>query len=414
MDIFYFSSTLTPHLNPFIEELGLTEKLPFNIDKDMKCDLIVNEFFLSLIGPQSPSPQTWKTYAEQLSLFFRFLSSQGKNWRYVEHSDFLAYYRIRRVKDGPLKITARSWNLFSAASRRFYEWAVRKKYIAVVPFEYKEIYFSRNFSSKSKSAVATNISDKVREKDIKYITEEDFLERLLPVVTKTKLGTRNALFVRLLMRSGLRAIEAVTLKISMLPDPDEPRFRGRLTCPMKIVGKGQKERVVRVPKSWLRDARRYTEWERADAIGNWIDRHKFGNAPSDGHKDYFFLTEAGTPVCYSTMYAMMRKCGEKAGFNFSTHPHALRHSYAVYQLSAMIRKLLALKNNDRNTLGEVYRGMVQDPLRKLQKLMGHSSIESTFIYLDYSDELDDLSDISSDVELGGDADGYDDIGDCDV
>lgn len=399
-----------------MNELGLVDGMPYTLDKTFQFDVIVNKFFHSLVVPQSPSRRTWGTYAEQLSLFFRFLDSRGKTWIQAHNEDLKTYYRLRRISaDGQMKIiSARSWNVFVAAVRRFYEWAFRHGHIESIPFNYKEIASSSNGFSYGQSAIVTELSEKVREKDIKYMTEEDFNSRFLPMVTNTRNGMRNALFVRLLMRSGLRADEAVTLRVDMLPNPDNPTYAGRKTCPLAIIGKGDKERIVRVPKSWLRDAQRYIEWDQADAIENWKAKNPRKNSAKEGDCGFLFLTSTGTPVQYNSMYKMMRNAGEKAGFNFNAHPHMLRHSYAIYQLSAMIRQLIDSQRDRSGSTAEGYRRMVQDPLRKLQKLMGHADVNTTMIYLDYLEEAEDMIDVTDDEEGFASDDGYEDIRESDV
>ncbi len=359
-----------------------------------------------MVGPSSRGSATWRTYAEQLSLFFRFLDSRTLSWKDATQGDLLHYYRLRRVGEGEIKISARSWNVFVAASRRFYEWAVRNGHISVVPFYYREVKSGAAYADPGLSVISTDIHEKVRQKDVMFLTEEDFRVRLLPAVTETRHGIRNALFVRLLMRSGLRVSEAIGLKLSKLPDPDNPRYAGRKTCPMEVIGKGQKLRTVRVPKTWLRDTYRYIEWDREDAIEAWKQVHPKRNAREDGHNGYLFLTSTGTPVTYSAMYDMLRIAGAKVKFNFNAHPHMLRHSYAIYQLSAMIAALLQAEHKIGSSTSKAYQRMIQDPLRKLQMLMGHSSITSTFIYLDYVDDVDDITDVTLDKEGFDSEEGY--------
>lgn len=414
MDIYYFDGDRTPHLSHLIRELCLVKNLPFTVDEKFQCDTRVNDFFLALVVPQSPSPNTWGTYAEQLSMFFRFLSSRNTTWRDATQDDLRAYYRCRRVIDGPLNISSRSWNVFTAAVRRFYEWAKKNKHLAVVPFDLKEIKSGSPTAAYGATIETTDIRERDRKKDIKYMTEEDFRQRFLPVVTNTKEGIRNALFVRLLTRSGLRADEAVKLKLEALPDPDNTTYAGRKTCPLTVLGKGNKTRTVRVPKSWLRDAARYVAWDREDAVDRWKAAHPKGDAAKDGHLGYLFLTGKGTTVTYSAFYKMMRVAGRKSGFDFRSHPHMLRHSYAVYQLSAMIKVLLNTTKDAPSSTEAGYRGMVHDPLRKLQRLLGHSSIVTTFIYLDYVDDIDDMVDVTMDEEGFEPEDGYENVRASDV
>lgn len=383
--------------------------MPYTVDCDNCADPILNDFFLSLAAPGTRSSGTWSTYAEQLSLFFRFLKSRNKSWTDANQVDLRHYYRLRRIGKGNLKISASSWNVFTAACRRFYSWTVRNDHIPTAPFDFKDVPSGSDNATLAQTLTTTKLNERVGKRDIKYLTEEDFCDRLLPAVTRTRHAIRNALFVRLLMRSGLRADEAVNIKVSALPNPDDPKFAGRKTCSMQVLGKGQKKRTVVVPKSWLRDAQRYIEWDRADVVDRCKKKTKGKNVGRSGDNGYLFLTAKGTPVTYSAVYDMLRIAGEKAGFNFKSHPHMLRHSFAIYQLSAMIKALLSREQGCASSTENAYRRMIQDPLKKLQDLMGHSSITTTFIYLDYVDDIDDIADVTSDAEAFGSEDGYEDM-----
>ncbi|WP_076592152.1 tyrosine-type recombinase/integrase [Herminiimonas arsenitoxidans] len=397
MDIYYLKQDRTPHLAHLIEQLGLVDQQPFTIDINWQCDAVLNSFLRSLAAPGSPSPNTWRTYAEQLSLFFRFLIRREKTWRNASSEDWLVYYRLRRIQSGPLKISSASWNVFAAALRRFYEWAQQEGHVECVPFEYTTKMLAGPYLNQTSHTPSTNLKERSRNKDIKYMTEHDFLEIYLPRIMATKEGLRNALYVRLLFRTGLRAEEAVTIKLSMLPDPDSIFFNGLNTCPLTVLGKGNKERTVRVPKSWLRDVRRYIEWDRADAIKRRKACLIKGNTDIKD-EDFLFLTSLGRPATYSAFYKMMRVAGDVSGFSFKTHPHMLRHSYAIYTLSGMIRQMLTRQTVPVNSRSEAYKRMVYDPLRVLSRLMGHACVTTTFIYLDYVDEITDMIDISSDCE----------------
>jgi len=393
LDVYYFRANLTPQLSYLINELGISDGMPYTVDSENRCDQVLNEFFLTLAAPGTASSATWRTYAEQLSLFFRFLDGQKISWNLATQDHLLKYYRIRRIQNGPLKVSGRSWNVFVAACRRFYEWAVRNSYVVTLPFKYKEVRLNHDNGLSSRKVTTTNLKEKASRQDVKYMSEEDFSRRFLPSITNTRNGTRNALFVRLLMRSGLRVDEAVQLKTIDLPDPDNPKFASRLTCQMQIIGKGKKWRTVLIPKTWLRDVRRYIEWERADAIEK--KNTKFDNL-TDPDQGYLFLTEQGKPITYAGIYSILRSAGKRAGFDFKAHPHMLRHSYAIYQLSAMIKALLKMYDRTNLSNNNAYQQMIQDPLRKLQLLMGHASISTTFIYLDYVDDLDEITDVSLD------------------
>ena len=46
----------------------------------------------------------------------------------------------------------------------------------------------------------------------------------------------------------------------------------------------------------------------------------------------------------------------------------------------------------RKSKTNAYTELVQDPLRRLQRILGHASIETTQIYLTYIEEADELVD----------------------
>ncbi len=63
-------------------------------------------------------------------------------------------------------------------------------------------------------------------------------------------------------------------------------------------------------------------------------------------------------------------------------PHTLRHTFAVNMLSMLIREQIGAVFDPQDRHGATYRRILGDPLQKLQHLLGHASVTSTYIYLD--------------------------------
>jgi len=83
------------------------------------------------------------------------------------------------------------------------------------------------------------------------------------------------------------------------------------------------------------------------------------------------------------------------GVEIDVTPHMLRHAFAVHMLALLLREQVKYAaSGDAGQTGSVYRRLIGDPLLKLQRLMGHSRIESTYIYLDHLDESQAIIDVA--------------------
>jgi integrase/recombinase XerD len=157
-------------------------------------------------------------------------------------------------------------------------------------------------------------------------------------------GLRDRCVLELMHRYGLRVTETCELH---LRDVDwragEIRLRPEIT-------KGQREAVV------------YLDADSLALLANWKTiRRSFG-----ARSPYLFVcvraADRGSPLTRRAVYKMVRRRAHKAGIDRPVWPHMLRHSYATALLS------------DGFNIAEV------------QKLMRHSDIRTTAIYLEVRDE----------------------------
>jgi site-specific recombinase XerD len=81
---------------------------------------------------------------------------------------------------------------------------------------------------------------------------------------------------------------------------------------------------------------------------------------NENKSPYIFITNRGTPITTRTIHYIIARAGEEAGFDFSIHPHMLRHSAGFY-----------LANNGHDT-------------RAIQSYFGHASINHTVRYTELS------------------------------
>jgi len=139
----------------------------------------------------------------------------------------------------------------------------------------------------------------------------------------------------LVYQSGLRASEALSLKIGSLD------FGART---IKIMGKGQVEAVVPFSSQAARAIRAYLRCREESSLGP---------------ESSLFLSYRHRPLSYRQVYTRLKEYASQAAIANLT-PHTLRHSFCTHLLTS-----------GRN-------------LREIQLLARHKSIQSTQRYLDLS------------------------------
>ncbi len=441
------SVSLTPSALDVVERAGLIDGMPFILMDDGSYDLDLNRFFRACPGMGARSPNTWRAYARDILVWARFLSERrGRKtvWQADRH-DVLAFHRARRLSDAAFRISAASWNRSIAALDKLYRWAVEEGIISASPFSYG-VTLHRTAGSRAVLAVAANRSREraARRHDTRYIDlgryllfREVGLRGRLPDGSEDSAwhgrnGERNALFAELLVTTGLRLTEAGSLLLAELPGLPEPASR---SIPFDLPGpiaKGGRPRRIRIPRRVLALISDYVDLERtisaarskpsvpnplwwmpesgkaADTSGKRVrlDRLTPGErcraligAPGQAQHALLWLTEGGQPVPSATWEAAFRRACARCrsfGIEVEVTPHTLRHTFAVNMLSMLIREQIGTVFDPHDRHGAAYRRILGDPLQKLQHLLGHASITSTYIYLDSLAEAQELVDAAAD------------------
>lgn len=143
-------------------------------------------------------------------------------------------------------------------------------------------------------------------------------------------SARDTAIVIILYGCGLRISEALSLRISDVPLKDT----------IRIVGKGNKERIVPV----LSAAR--------EAVNKYVDLLPFELEDSEA----LFRGVRGGPLSARAIQKVMEQSRMQLGLPASATPHALRHSFATHLLEA------------------------GGDLRAIQELLGHASLGTTQAY----------------------------------
>ena len=148
-------------------------------------------------------------------------------------------------------------------------------------------------------------------------------------------GIRNKAIIEVLYGCGLRVSELINLKISNLFIQEEY---------LKVIGKGNKERIMPVGSVALKFIRIYLEEVRVH-----IDIR-------NGFEDYVFLSRLGSALSRVAVFNIVKDLAARAGINKSISPHTFRHSFATHLIEGGA------------------------DLRAVQEMLGHSSITTTEIY----------------------------------
>lgn len=159
-------------------------------------------------------------------------------------------------------------------------------------------------------------------------------------------GHRNRAMLEMLYSSGLRVSELVELKKSQIFT--EIGF-------LKIVGKGNKERLVPVGKDALKYLKIYQEEVRVH------------QKPTKGHEEFVFLNRRGQKLTRVMVFLIIKKIAEQAGIKKNISPHTFRHSFATHLIEggADLRAVQEMLGHESITTTEIYTHLDRDYLRQV-------------------------------------------------
>jgi integrase/recombinase XerD len=196
-------------------------------------------------------------------------------------------------------------------------------------------------------------------KDPAFLLEAPKLKRALPdilsfeeienVISQIDLskpeGGRNKAIVETMYSCGLRVSEVVNLKISNLHL--EVGF-------IRVIGKGNKERLVPVGKSAVKFINIYK---------NKIRVHIRAMA---GSEDILFLNNRGANLSRVMIFLIIKDLVKKAGIKKNISPHTFRHSFATHLIEggADLRAVQEMLGHESITTTEIYTHLDREFLRK--------------------------------------------------
>lgn len=185
---------------------------------------------------------------------------------------------------------------------------------------------------------ALNLENSEFKSELPSILTKEEIEKLRNVIIGEGMNDyRDRLIIELLYSSGIRASELLNLSEGLFDFAERE---------IKVVGKNKGERIVFYNKTTALYLDKYIEAKKT----------KFGE---DYKKDILFVNNSQNRLTDRSLRRIIGRIVNKTDIEKEISPHSFRHSFGVYM---------------------VQHGM---NLHYLQELMGHTSMESTKVYLEY-------------------------------
>jgi integrase/recombinase XerD len=213
-------------------------------------------------------------------------------------------------------ISARSQSRIISGIKAFYKYLIMEDYITADPTQLLE-------------------SPKIGMKLPDTLSIEEIDKLIAAIDLSTEQGERNRAMLEILYSCGLRVTELITLKLSNVSFVEG--F-------IKVIGKGNKERLAPIGKTALKYLTIYI-----NEVRNHQDIQK-------GHEDIIFLGRRGKQLTRVMIFTIIKQLAEKIGLKKKISPHTFRHSFATHLIQGGA------------------------DLRAVQEMLGHESITTTEIY----------------------------------
>ncbi|HXB12365.1 MAG TPA: site-specific tyrosine recombinase XerD [Bacteroidia bacterium] len=280
----------------------------------MNWNSALNGFKGYLRLEKSLSENTLEAYCHDIALLQSFLEEKGytippEKLELKNLQEFLAW-----VKD--MSIGPRSQSRIISGIRTFYKYLLQEDEIKQSPAELLEL---------------PRMPDRLPE-----ILSMEEIDKLIGAIDLSKPeGQRNKAMLETLYCCGLRVSELVGLHISDVSFDEEY---------VKVIGKGNKQRIVPLGKSAKKFIRIYLD----DVRCHLAIKKEAG--------DILFLNRNGAKMTRVMVFYVIRQLADKIGLNKSISPHTFRHSFATHLVEGGA------------------------DLRAVQEMLGHESITTTEMY----------------------------------
>ena len=273
----------------------------------------IDDFLEYLLVVRKHSDNTIINYRTDILEFNGFMNNNLLDVTKEDVNNYLKY-----LYDNKISKSSMARKLSSL--RTFYNYLIKKDIIGIN-------YFNMIKNPKKEASLP------------KFVKEDEIKEMFAIPDTRTWIGMRNLLIVRMLYATGLRVSELVNVKLDDINISDRT---------IRILGKGSKERIVVFGNNTK------------ECLEDYLNR---GRRQVDFHNSpYLFLNKDGNRLSQRYVRKIIDDIIFKASIEHHVSPHMLRHTFATGML-----------NNGAD-------------LVSVKDLLGHESLNTTSIYTHVSDE----------------------------
>lgn len=345
---------------------------PILLWDSMESCVPANQFFRHhLLRGAIGSRRSWPSMGRALYDFFSFLQPHELDWHDVDRGEaksLLASYRDYCLVTCELTPGTTRQRLHYIC--KFYEYALKEGWVQRLPFAYEErsvrrkTGFLAHVDASGGKTMAIDLMPRSHEAMPRFLSMAE-VKVLLAAVN----NPHHRMMIRLALYTGLRREEIATFPLAYVFDPDKARrternLRIRLD-PFDGSGmmtKGSKPREIYVSRQFMTELYRYVTKVRGERA-----------SLSKTSQKVLLLSQAGEPYGEDgkSLNRIIVQAGKRVGIK--VHTHMLRHTYATHTL-------ISLQRSPSNGL---------EPLVFVQRQLGHSSIQTTMVYLHLVNEMAD-------------------------
>lgn len=285
-------------------------------------DPVIEEFLIYLQRLRGLSERTLRAYRTDLGHWQRFLEAEGVGILEADSQLAGGFLLERRRK----KLSPAAVNRSLGALRGFYRFLMRTGKVEINPF--------------------SGLRCLKNPRTLPRVLKHSELRMLLNSLPDDFEGSRDRFIILLLYSTGCRAGEVLSLRRQVLAFSSD-RF--------KVLGKGNKERVVFLTKETQEARDRYLR----------LAQERFGVCAHG----LALVNRHGEPLTASMLSHLLKKRLSDAGIIRRVTPHTFRHTFATDILSngADIRQVQELLGHSRISTTQIYTHVGIERLRKILK-----------------------------------------------